>query len=271
MDKKNILVFPCGSEIGLEIHRALGFNKMLKLYGGSSVDSNHGKYVFENYIDNIPQVEHPDFIEQINLIITKYKIDFIFPAHDSVVLFLSENRHLINCTVVGSDYETCDISRSKGKTYEFMKGEILTPKVYFSKEDVSEFPVFLKPDVGQGSKGTYLVHNMDELEFYLKKDSSLLILEYLPGKEFTIDCFTDRHGELKFVGVRERTRVSNGISVNTVQIKEDEKFKRIASIINSSMVFKGVWFFQLKLNINNELSLLEIAPRVAGTMGFLGI
>ena len=50
---KNVLVFPCGSEIGLEIHNSLKYSKDFKLYGGSSVD-DHGKFVYENYISGHP-------------------------------------------------------------------------------------------------------------------------------------------------------------------------------------------------------------------------
>jgi hypothetical protein len=36
--KKNVLVFPCGSEIGLEIHKSLSYSTHFTLVGGSSVD-----------------------------------------------------------------------------------------------------------------------------------------------------------------------------------------------------------------------------------------
>ncbi|MDD3437222.1 MAG: ATP-grasp domain-containing protein [Candidatus Gastranaerophilales bacterium] len=45
------------------------------------------------------------------------------------------------------------------------------------------------------------------------------------------------------------------------------KINNIAEKINSLLKLQGVWFFQLKENKNGELCLLEIAPRVAGTMG----
>ena len=45
---KNVLVFPCGTEIGLEINAALRFIKFINLYGASSTDDN-GRMVYENY------------------------------------------------------------------------------------------------------------------------------------------------------------------------------------------------------------------------------
>lgn len=268
MKKINVLVFPCGSEIGLEIHRSLCFAKNITLFGGSSVNSNHGKFVFENYFEGLPNVDDPTFIDELNLIIDKYNIDFVFPAHDSVVVKLSQYKDILHCNVVGSPYETCKLTRSKKKTYEFFGKIIKTPRIYKKNEMNFEFPVFLKPDIGQGSKGTVLVQCAEEMNFYLDNNPSLLVLEYLPGTEYTVDCFTDRNGELKFVGARERARVTNGISVNSRKVMNDDEFIQIAKTINDSLKFRGMWFFQLKRNIDGELSLLEISARVSGTMGF---
>ena len=63
--KKNVLVFPCGSEVGFEIYRSVNLSTHFNLYGGSSV-SDHGQFVYENYIDNIPFVTDPEFISKIN-------------------------------------------------------------------------------------------------------------------------------------------------------------------------------------------------------------
>ena len=48
----NVLVFPCGSEIGLEIHNAIKYDKHINLYGLSST-SSHGRMVYKNYIEGI--------------------------------------------------------------------------------------------------------------------------------------------------------------------------------------------------------------------------
>jgi len=262
--KKNVLVFPCGSEIGLEVNRALANSSHFALYGSNSVD-DHGKFVYENYIPVDADIDSVGFIDELNEIIDCYKIDFIIPAHDSAVVLMAENQLLINATVITSEAETCRICRSKGKTYEVFKGLIPTPFL-FDPKFVKDFPLFLKPDVGQGSKGTYKVNCQEELDFYLQKDPTLLVLEYLPGKEYTIDCFTNRNGELLFAEGRIRNRISNGISVNSRVIINDT-FLEFARIISANLKFRGVWFFQLKEREDGEMVLMEISPRIAGTMG----
>ncbi|KKP66669.1 MAG: Carbamoylphosphate synthase large subunit short form [Candidatus Roizmanbacteria bacterium GW2011_GWA2_35_19] len=260
---KKVLVFPCGSEIGLEIYRSLEWSKDFEIYGASSVN-DHGRFVYNNYIHGIPFVNNVNFINSINKVIQQYKIDFIFPSHDSVLLKLIQNKNKIKATIIGSQLKTCEICRSKKKTYSFFKNILKTPHIY-NLNDKLLFPIFLKPEIGQGSKGALIANDLEEVKLALKKDPTLLILEYLPGKEYTVDCFTNSSGELLFAQGRERRRIVNGISVNSFPV-EKLIFFEIAKKINKSLNFRGVWFFQLKEDEKGILTLLEIAPRVAGTM-----
>ncbi|KAA9129747.1 ATP-grasp domain-containing protein [Marinihelvus fidelis] len=260
---KNVLVFPCGSEIGLEIHRSLANSIHFNLIGASSVD-DHGRFTFANYIGGVPLVDNDNFVDSIRQIIEKHDIDLIMPAHDSVVLKLAENQSFLDATVVTSPKRTCRTCRSKILTYEALRRLVKTP-VLFAPEEVKSFPVFLKPDIGQGSRGASIVNSRDELECRLENSDGVLVQEYLPGEEYTVDCFTDRHRKLRFVGGRKRARISNGISVNSYEVL-DLRFTDIAQSINDCLHLRGAWFFQLKERANGDLVLLEVAPRIAGTM-----
>lgn len=261
--KRNVLVYPCGSEVGLEINRALSYSTHFNLYGANNID-DHGKFVYSNYINIIACPEKDGFIEELNALIAEYKIDFVIPAHDSTIVFMAEHDALINAEIITSDPETCRLCRSKRNTYLKFDNIIPTPVVY-QLRDAFQFPIFLKPDVGQGSRGTYIAHNQEEVDFHYNKDPTLLFLEYLPGKEYTIDCFTDKEGTLLFAEGRVRNRISNGISVNSWHVK-NEQFQRIATLINQTLSFRGVWFFQVKERADGEMVLMEISPRIAGTM-----
>ncbi len=273
---KNVLVFPCGSEIGLEIHNALKYSKDFKLYGGSSVD-DHGKFVYENYIPDIPFIDDDGLLDFLNQAIEENDIDLIYPAHDDVVLKLSELKGDLKAHVVVSNSKTCDVCRSKSKTYKFFNEFDFIPKLYDLSKDSfddldyvgkltdGEFPIFLKPDVGQGAKGVAIANNIDDLKHHFTENPGLIAVEYLPNEEYTIDCFS-ANGKLLYCEKRQRIRVKDGISVNAITVQTEESIKEIAEIINSKLTFDGAWFFQLKKDRNNQYKLLEIAPRIAGTM-----
>ena len=260
-----VCIFPCGSEIGLEIQRSVAGAAGVSLVGASSVSSNHGPYVFREYHEGLPFVSDPGFVPAFNAFIDTHQIDYVFPAHDDAVVTLAEQEEVLHCQVVGSPAATCQTCRSKRSFYAHMGGSAPVPLVYHPAADIP-YPVFVKPDRGQGSKGAALVNNDDELRVFLSRDPSLVAAEYLPGPEYTVDCFTDRHGHLRFSGARERIRVANGISVHTRPV-DNAPFQPLAEAINDALVFRGPWFFQAKKRASGELVLIEAAPRVSGSMG----
>lgn len=263
--KKNILVFPCGSEIGLDIYSSVCYSTYFHLIGGSSVD-DHGKFVYEDYIPDIPFANTSEFIPTIAKIVKERNIDAIYPAMDLVITILKEHEKELCCRVVASPVETAQISLSKELTYKKLEGCVLIPKVFDSQNvPVEEFPVFAKPKVGYGAKGTKKLCNQDEVNSFVKDKSDILIVEYLPGEEYTVDCFTDREGHLLYSAARKRNRVKDGISVNTFFVNDQDEFSSIAEAINSKIKFRGAWFYQVKRNKTGELCLLEIASRLGGS------
>ena len=256
---KNVLIYPAGTEIGLEIFRALKFQKDFKVYGANTY-VDHSQYVFDHllYAPDIYK-ERDSACEVIKAIIQELHIDFVFPTHDQVIYELSKENIP---QVILPDAETAEICRSKHLTYGTFAGIIEVPKVFDKETQKIEFPVFAKPDKGQGSRGTFKVTNQNEYS----RITDELILEYLPGPEYTVDCFTDRHGKLRFVSPRIRSRISNGISAKTEIIDHDkERIFTIAFFINKNLKLRGQWFFQVKERDSGELVLMEIAARAAGS------
>ena len=111
-----------------------------------------------------------------------------------------------------------------------------------------------------------MLNEKDEaiIENSIRKD--YIITEYLPGEEITVDCFTNREGNLMFIGPRVRSRVLSGISVNSYTIGLTDAIKKIAHIISEKIQMRGLWFFQLKKDRADNLKLLEVSVRTAGTM-----
>lgn len=266
LEQCNILVFPCGSEIGIELFRALKDIRFVTLYGASSVE-DHGMWLYQNYAGDIPFVTEKNFIEQINACVDQWHIDYIFPAMDSVILKLSECRNQLHAGLLTSPAEAVRICRSKSATYQQLKGCPFLPRTYSNAASVDIYPALVKPAVGQGAKGVQKVNSLKELEWTLAdRTDEQVICEYLPGEEYTVDCFTDRHRQLLYSCARVRSRIRNGISVHSTTVADDQEIKQIAEEINRRMLFRGAWFFQLKRDGKGQLKLLECATRIAGTM-----
>ena len=265
-DVKNILVFPAGTEIAFEIHDALKNSKFVRLFGATSVPC-HAEFVFQTCVTGLPFVDDPALIPALNRVIDAYGIDYVYPAHDSALLRFSEERDALHAKVVASARETVGICRSKTRTYRFLSGAPYLPAFYGSPDEIPGYPVFIKPAVGQGSQGARMIKDRPHLEEALSEGQEYTICEYLPGEELTVDCFTDRHGSLLVVSPRSRERIRAGIAVRSRNLPLTEELQSIAEDLNRRLSFNGAWFFQVKKNAAGQFRLLEIAPRIAGTMG----
>lgn len=263
---KNVLVFPAGSEIGMEINNALKYSTHFKVFGLTSAD-NHAEYVFSECLRISEFYNEPGFLDALNRIIADHDIDYLYPADDDVQLFLVENAEKVDAVLVSAGLRTTAVCRSKMKTYQAFAGENFIPQTYASAESVKEYPVFVKPDVGQGAEGALKISDRAELEFALREAPGRIICEYLCGEEYTVDCFTGRDGRLLDVKMRNRGRIRIGISVHSELLPLDPQAAHIAEILNASLEFIGAWFFQVKRNQEGQLRLLEAAPRIAGSMG----
>ncbi len=260
---KNIFVFPCGSEIALEVAKSLSYDFHFHLIGGASV-KDHGRFVFSDIIEDLPWENDEDFLPRLREIVQKRSIDIIYPAMDSTIVKLKTAEEYLGCKVIGANLQTTQICLSKRKTYDLLRSVIKVPQIY-SKKEATDFPFFVKPDIGYGARRTRKINTAEELQAYPLNTEKELLCEYLPGDEYTVDCFTDRHGKLRFYAPRIRGRIQNGVSVHTAPVSEPAEFAEIAEKINQLLTFRGAWFFQVKRDKNGILTLLEIAARFGGS------
>lgn len=266
MKKVRVLVFPCGSEVGLELHNALKDISFIELLGASSAP-DHGRFVYQNYFETIPYIDAPDFLEKFNALLESERIDYIYPAMDQIIDVLSQQREQLKATLLAPCHDAVHTCRSKARTYERLKGLPFVPETYQSPEEVKKFPVIIKPEEGYGAKGFQILESREALEYALAQARTPnVICEYLSGEEYTVDCFTDRHGALRYAECRNRGRIRNGISVSSAFQPHDPEIDGIAREISRRIPMRGAWFFQLKRDSGGAYKLLEVATRVAGTM-----
>jgi len=268
IDKINVLIFPAGSEIGIEIFNSLKYNIHLDVFGLSG-KADHAKFIYseDHYFEGDYYIGNQGFIDTFNSLIKKLNIELILPTHDSIALFLAQHQKEINAKAITSPYKTALIAREKNLIYELFKEFDFCPKIYNKPFVDINFPLFLKPNIGEGGKSTAIAYDKDSLYSFTQQNTELIVCEYLPGDELSVDCFTNRRGELLFVGPRTRERVQIGISFHSESVSLTDEILEIAITINNQVNIRGAWFFQLKKDANGRYKLLEFAVRQASTMG----
>ena len=264
----NVLVFPCGTEIANEIINSLKFNKYFKTRLASSEGMSYCN--FRNQaIHILPYVTDDTFIVKLKEVVDSENIDFIIPAHDDVAFALSHIQDTIDVNIIGQNSTINKIVRFKDRTYDYFKGILPIADIYENEKEIV-FHFFVKPKKGQGSQDSFLVKGQQELEHFKIQyfADEFIWMEYLNGAEFTIDCFSD-NGNLLYSGGRTREKMTRGISVQSTFVNDkslQKQFLDFAEIISQKLEMHGLWFYQMKLDQTGKLKLLEIGPRVSGTM-----
>ena len=261
------LVFPSGSGVAVEIYESLKNHKDIELVFANSEKISQTNNLIETKYNDLPglNINTIDYlINYLNNLIITEKLDFIIPTMDICHFYLSKFADKINCKIITSEFKTNMICINKEETYNYLQSFIKCPKI-IDIENEFNYPVFIKPKEGYSSKECYIINNKQELEFYYNK--KMLVLEYLPGKEYTVDCITNNN-TLIYLNPRERKLTRAGLSIITDSINKGsdlyDKIESYGKQINSLLSFTGTWFFQIKMDSNGEITLLEVSTRIAG-------
>lgn len=265
MGKVNVLVFPGAGYPAIEICTYLKHSMRFHVIAASSYP-NHSEFVCKDTVTDLPFITDPAFFEKLERLLSERNIAYIIPTDETSAMILTREQARLSAVVVASPYETALLCRHKRKTYERLAGKPYLPKVYQRYQEVSAYPVFVKPDDGQGGRNAQIVS--DPAEFLtIPNLSNMVICEYLPGEEYTVDCFTRKDGTLLFCNSRIRARLMNGITARGQNIPCTEEFLNIVQDLNAELRFHGYWFVQLKRNASGALKLMEICTRFAGSFG----
>jgi carbamoyl-phosphate synthase large subunit len=267
-NKINILVVPAGSGMAVMAIKALRQDNDFII---SSADSEYlapGLYLsHKGHI--IPRFDHPDFFESIKDIVTKDHIDIVIPALDTILLAFSQrkkNFEKVGARIQISPPETIKITRDKWETYKRLKYHIPLPRSFIRKEDVDiQYPVFIKPRDGSGSKNAYMISNDKELDFFYGYIPNPIIQEFLGGLEYNVECMADNNGNLLLCMPRERREARAAMCTKSLIVHHSE-LEKMAERIAKELTFNGPFFFQAIEDSNGIARLSEINARVAGAM-----
>ena len=146
-----------------------------------------------------------------------------------------------------------------------------------------EKKVVVKPVEGSGSRGFRILnkkvnfrkmfseHRPDHPEITLSnlrniigdKFKPLIVSEYLPGREFTVDGLKLSDDELYIV--RERVETKNGLTTIGRVVKHDE-IQSYSNSLRKALDLTTVFGFQFKEDGEGKVKALECNPRIQGTM-----
>ena len=279
--------------------RCLRQDANVKLFVADADEHAIGRHIHPAFF-TIPKATELDFINKLLALCRKENIDVLLPLVTKELFSLSQFKNQfaeIGTKVLVSEYESITIANDKAACYQFLHEKGIAVPQFFVVNTVEEFihaafalqhpqnPFCFKPSIANGSRGFRIVSDsINEAEqlfqqkpyntyityaHTLKILSSqpfppLVVTEYLPGEEYSVDCLAN-HGRAVVIVPRIRQKMINGISVQGRFVEDKGIIEYCKSIIEAIGLHGNVGI-QVKRSANNTPLLLEINPRVQGTI-----
>jgi len=298
-DKINILMTGAGAPGAAGILHCLQQDSSFHITMADANEGAIGKYLHPDF-EPIPLASAPDFIEKILAICKRNNIQVILPLVTKELIPLAKHREIFEAAGVKllvSPFSSLEIANNKSRLYEFMQWRGIPVPGFSVVETVQQFKeavnalvypakqLCFKPSVANGSRGFRIVsESINELDLlfnykpnttYISLNESirilssgpfpeLLVSEYLPGDEYSVDCLVN-HGELMLAVPRSRKKMVNGISVEGT-FEYDESIITYCKKIVKELLLHGNIGLQVKQAASGVFLLLEINPRVQGTI-----
>jgi carbamoyl-phosphate synthase large subunit len=219
-----------------------------------------------DFFELVPRVSDPGYIQSLIDICIKHDIKILIPLIDTELYTLSVNKYQfekIGVVVIVSSPEVNRICGDKRETSRFFKKiGVETPEIY-DFESVP-YPLMLKPADGSCSAGITKVDTLEDLKFFEKYISNVIIQEFILGEEYTIDVLVDFDGCVKSVIPRLRIETRAGEISKGRTVKNPaliEAAKRVAEVLPGAL---GCITIQCFLSADGKVTFIEINPRFGG-------
>lgn len=266
MAGQNVLIPGAGGAAGIGAIKSLRMCKFPGKIVSTDADVlSAGLYLADRgYV--VPLANNPSFIQETMKIIEEEHLGVILPTSGFDIVPYSKNKKSLESmgtSVAMSDYDVIEMCLNKEKFYHRLKDKFNLPHTTTNPSEIDVFPCITKPIFGKGSKNVFICHDENKLDLVLSKYEDMLIQEYLPGKEYTIDVLSDLDETALLAIPRERIEVKAGISFKG-KIILDETMQEECMRIAEYMGIKGPSCMQMKCDDERIPKMMEVNPRMGG-------
>ena len=251
----------------------------------------------------VPKGNSKNYIITIKQICKKEKINVIIPGNGYEILSISNNIELFNSQKISStvpNYEAVKITMDKEKTFSKLNEIGVKTPDYYKVKNYDEFLTSLKKlgypknDVcfkpsrysqSGGTRGFRILRKKNtsrkiileskpdsvEIDFETTKnmlqakgDLDLLVMEYLPGDEFSTYVFADK-GKMIYCITNLRQKLNRYYSFEA-EIISNKKIEKMCKKIVDVLKLDYNVNIQFKNSKNGQAKLIEVNPRIGGTI-----
>ncbi len=220
----------------------------------------------------VPRAGNVTYMPCLEKIIRQNKVNLLIPLTDLDLRSLARHRERLakelGCTVMIGPEPTVKICRDKRLFSERLQKAGMPSIRTFNLQQFLRnpfFPCFIKPLRGSAGLGTAKIESDVELQSHIHVfGEQLLVQDYVPGREYTVDVYRARDGEIKCIVPRQRLVVRSGEVDQGVTVYDEELFAETRKLVSLMDGLWGVFCCQCRRPEGKQPHFFEINPRFGG-------
>lgn len=277
--------------------------RKIRIVGVDMSNDPSAKYIVDKFY-RVPAAEDKSYCDIILEICKKEHVDIYFPTISAEVTAISKRKEefdSVGTKLSISNSFAIDIANNKLRTYEYLeKKGVLVPK-YYAIHTVQDFidgcskmgypsnPVCLKIVDNSGGRGVRIIDaNRDRYQIFAhekpnsffaayedmlsilkstEKLDEMMLVEYMPGNEYTVDLLAD-HGKILYMAGRENVVSLMSIAQESIVTKIDSAYETSEAIVEALNLDGNIGFDFMK-NAEGVPILMDINPRITATVSVI--
>lgn len=275
----------------------------IKIIGIDMSEEPSAKYLVDRFY-KVPSAEDPSYVDIVLNICKKEAVDIYFPNISAEVSALAVRMDEFNeagIILSISSQESVDIANNKLHSYQLMKENNIPVPKFYSVHNIEDFiegckemgypekAVCLKIVSGSGSRGVRIIDsnrsryqiftNEKPNSFFTSYEDMLSVLrevdvldemmlvEYMPGIEYTVDLLAENGKVLYQVGRENRVSLMS-IAQESVLVPNSHAYEVTKSIVRLLKMDGNIGFDFMK-NEEGIPVLMDINPRITATVSVI--
>jgi carbamoyl-phosphate synthase large subunit len=268
-----VLVTGAGGPAAIAAMKSLSVDPSVELLAADMDPWAAGLYLVPPWARTlIPAGGAADFTDTVLARCHALDVDVVLPTVDAELRPLARARALFAAEGIAlllAPAAALDVILDKLALARRCAGVVRVPRTELFGPSVDPasftYPVIVKPRTGSGSRGVITVGSAAELAA-LTRSPTLIVQEFLPGEEYSIDVLADASGHVIASVTRLRARVDSGVSVGGRTVK-DAELSSFGRAVAEETGITYVANIQCKRDAAGRPALLEVNPRMPGTLG----
>ena len=172
----------------------------------------------------VPRIDDPGYVPALAALCEEHGVRAVIPLTDLdiEVLALARERGLLPALVPGS--ETARATYDKYEAHLLLERLGLpSPPTVLPGEEVSRYPVVVKPRQGSGARSIMRARDRRAAEFFVEYiEEPVMVQKAMDGPEFSIDCLSDPEGRCLNAIPRTMIESRGGESIKGTVISDPE-------------------------------------------------